>query len=147
MAVRGLSTVRDREPRTSTSTFTQRLSSENMFVDATLNCQGRSEPWSRVKVEVAVLGSPSLISLYGLCGRRATLNCQGRSKLRSCLTVEVAVLGSPSPTVLNNGLCGRKATLNLNLLSKLRSCVKVDVAVLGSPPLAVLTVSVDVKRR
>ena len=27
-----------------------------------------------MKVEVAVLGSPSLISPYGLCGRKATLN-------------------------------------------------------------------------
>ena len=36
----------------------------------------KGETRSRVKVEVAVLGSPSLIVLnnYGLCGRKATLN-------------------------------------------------------------------------
>ena len=45
-----------------------------------------------VKVEVAVLGSPSqMYCLYGLCGHKATLNL-----LRSCVKVEAAVLGSPS---------------------------------------------------
>ena len=96
-----------------------------------------------MKVEVATLGSPSLNSPNGLCGRKATLN-RRVSKLRSCVKVEVATLGSPS---LNspNGLCGRKATLNRRV-SKLRSCVKVEVATLGSPSLTVLTVSVDVKQ-
>ena len=61
--MRGLSTIRDGEPRTSTSTFTQLFSSESRFVDATLNCQGRSEFRSCVKVKVAVLGSPSLTVL------------------------------------------------------------------------------------
>ena len=57
-----------------------------------------------MEVEVAVLGSPSLIvfivpdSLHCLCGRKATLNFP-HSELRSCVKVEVAVLGSPSLTV------------------------------------------------
>ena len=39
------------------------------------NTQHVSEPRSCVKVEVAVLGSPSLaLTVYGLCGRKATLN-------------------------------------------------------------------------
>ena len=41
-----------------------------------------------MKVEVDVLGSPSLINDYGLCGRKATLN----TELRSCVKVEVDVL-------------------------------------------------------
>ena len=53
-----------------------------------------------MKVEVAVLGSPSLIVLNGLCGRKATLN-ESATELRSCVKVEVDVLGSPSLTVLN----------------------------------------------
>ena len=52
----------------------------------------------KVEVAVPVLGSPSLIVLYGLCGRKATLNerIYRHSELRSCVKVEVAVLGSPS---------------------------------------------------
>ena len=42
-----------------------------------------------------VLGALSLVSPYGLCGRKATLNLNS-SELRSCVKVEVAVLGSPS---------------------------------------------------
>ena len=58
---------------------------------------------SCAKVEVAVLGSPSLIaSPYGLCGREAALNERERvsSELRNCVKVEVAVLGPPSLIVL-----------------------------------------------
>ena len=33
-----------------------------------------AEPRSCVKVEVAFLGSPSLNSPHGLCGRKATMN-------------------------------------------------------------------------
>ena len=91
MAVRGLSTIRDREPRTSTSTFTQLLSSESRFVDATLNCQGRSELWSCVKVKVALLGSPSVIVFM------VSVDIKQR-----CVKVEVAVLGSPSLAVLRS---------------------------------------------
>ena len=44
-----------------------------------------------MKVEVAVLGSPSLIVIpYGLCGRRATLNLK-----TECVKVEVAVPSIP----------------------------------------------------
>ena len=42
-----------------------------------------------MKVEVAVLGSPSLIILTVSCGRKATLNL-------NCVKAEVTVLGSPS---------------------------------------------------
>ena len=49
-------------------------------------------------MEVAVLGSPSLLnSPYRLCGRQATLNSQ-LPELRSCVKAEVAILGSPSLT-------------------------------------------------
>ena len=51
-----------------------------------------------MKVEVAVLGSPSLI-VRKVCGRKATLYCS-ILELRSCVKVEVAVLGSPSLTAL-----------------------------------------------
>ena len=34
----------------------------------------KSELWSYVKVEVAVMNSPVPNSPYGLCGRKATLN-------------------------------------------------------------------------
>ena len=55
-------------------------------------CSTASELRSCVKVEGAVLGSPSQkYCLYGLCGHKATLNL-----LRSCVKVQVAVLGSPS---------------------------------------------------
>ena len=62
-----------------------------------------------MNVVVAVLGSPFLIVLIGLCGRKTTLNLN--TELKICVKVEVAVLGSPSLIVLI-GLCGRKATLN-----------------------------------
>ena len=51
-----------------------------------------------MKVEVAVLGSPFLISLLVSVDVK-TLK-QTVSELRSCLKVEVAVLGSPSVIVL-----------------------------------------------
>ena len=56
----------------------------------------KSEPRSCVKVEVAVLGFPSLIVLMVSVGVKATLNSntQQVSELRSCVKVEVAVLGS-----------------------------------------------------
>ena len=40
-----------------------------------------------VKVEVAVLGSPSLNSPYGLCGRKATFQEGWESEIRSCVCV------------------------------------------------------------
>ena len=102
-------------------------------------------------VEVAVLGSPSLIVLnYGLCGRKATLNLNcSNSELKSCVSDSRS--GRPGLPVPNSqyGLCERKATVNLNCsVSELRTCVKVKVAVPGlpSPSQRVLMVSVDVKQ-
>ena len=45
-----------------------------------------------MNVEVDVLGSLSVNSPYGVCGRKATLNLNSSSELRSCVEVEVAVL-------------------------------------------------------
>ena len=95
----------------------------------------------KFKVEVDVLGSPSLIYCpYGLWGRKTTLNLNFtllNAEFRNCANVEVAVLGSP---VLHSpyGLWGRKATLNLNftlLNAELRNCVSVEVDVLSSQSL------------
>ena len=64
-----------------------------------------------VKVEVAVLGSPSLtLSPYGLCGRKATLNLNYTPGVRAQELCESrgADLGPDS----TYGLCGRKATRN-----------------------------------
>ena len=49
-----------------------------------------------MKVEVAVMGSPSL-KVFMVCGRKATPEEESTwSELRNCVRVEVAVLGSPS---------------------------------------------------
>ena len=69
-----------------------------------------------MKVEVAVLGSPSLTVLCCLCGREATINvfprarqlCEGRGDRPG-----LPVPNSPY------GLCGRKATLDDNRQFKL----------------------------
>ena len=100
-----------------------------------------------MKVEVAVLGSPSLTVLKYSCGRKATLKKKlYKTEFRSCVKVEMAVLGSPVP-ISTYGLCGRKATLKKKLCkTELSSCVKVEVAVLGFPSLIILMVSVDVKQ-
>ena len=59
----------------------------------TLNLNStHTELGSCVKVEVTVLGCPSLIVRKGLCGRKLNLN----SEPRSCVKVEVAVLGPPT---------------------------------------------------
>ena len=90
-----------------------------------------TELWSCVKVEMAVLGSPSLIVLVVSVDVKQPWTNGMPSELRSCVKVEVAVLGSPSLIVLEltvkpselrscvkvevtvpYGLCGRKATLN-----------------------------------
>ena len=57
-----------------------------------------------MKVEVAVLGSPSLTVLVVSVDVKQHRTCKG-AELRSCVEVEVAVLGP-------YGLCGRKPTLN-----------------------------------
>ena len=71
-----------------------------------------------MKVEVAVLGSPSLIVLM------VSVDVEKHyllSEFRSCVKVEVAVLGSPSLTVLMVSVDVEKHYL----LSEFRSCVKV----------------------
>ena len=64
-----------------------------------------------MNVKMAVLGSPSLISLMVSVDVKPNLKknwaCQ---ELRSCVNVEVAILGSLSLIVLMLGLYGRKAT-------------------------------------
>ena len=65
-----------------------------------------------MKVEVAILGSPSqMYCLYGLCGRQATLNltCQRSGACES----GGGHPGLPVPNSLYVP-CGRKATLNSN---------------------------------
>ena len=82
---------------------------------------------SCVKVEMAVLGSPSLISLMVSVDVKHRWTGTGESQLRSCVKGEADVLGSPSLVVLTAsvderrggrpglpfprspyGLCGRK---------------------------------------
>ena len=62
-----------------------------------------------MKVEVDVLGSPSLIVLM------VSVNAKQhqRTELRSCVKVEVAVRGSPSLIVHSYGLYGRKVSQDL----------------------------------
>ena len=91
---------------------------------------------SCVKVEEAVLGSPSLTVLMGLCGRKSNME---RTPI-AVWKVEEAVLGSPSLTVLMVCVDVKQHGTNTN------SCVKVEEAVLGSPSLTVLMVCVDVKQ-
>ena len=85
-----------------------------------------------MKVEVAILGSPSVIIVLvvSFCGRKATLNLNELvPEPRSLVKVEVAILGSPSQIIVFMvSFCGCKATLNLNeLVPEPRSCVKVEV--------------------
>ena len=75
-----------------------------------------------MKIEVAVMGSPSLIVLnncgfYGLQAKHELeLECSvSASELGSCVKVEVAIPDSRPLTVLRYGLCGRKEFLSLNL--------------------------------
>ena len=71
------------------------------------------EHWSRVKVEVAVLGSPPLISLVVSVDveHRERKIREETTELRSCVKVEMTVLGSPSQVNLMVS-CGRKSTLH-----------------------------------
>ena len=74
---------------------------------------GTSTLWSCVKVEVAVLGSPSLsLSLWSLwtLGNVELELGTSASELWSWVKIEVAGLGSPS-LIRPYGLCGRKATV------------------------------------
>ena len=63
-----------------------------------------------MKAEVAVLGSPSLISLMVSVDLKHRWTGTGESQLRSCVKEEVDVLGFPS-------LCGRKVTLKQKEMS------------------------------
>ena len=92
-----------------------------------------------MKVEVAVLGSPSLIVPTVSVGVKQ--HWTNVSEL-SCVKVEVAVLVSPSLTVLMVSVDVKQHWTNVSELS----CVKVEVAVLVSPSLTVLMVSVGVKQ-
>ena len=59
----------------------------------------RTERWSCVKVEVAVLWLPVPKKLDGFCGREATFEEEDeayRTEFRSCVKVEVAAFGSLS---------------------------------------------------
>ena len=78
---------------------------------------------SCVQVEMAVLGSPSLIFFMVSVDAKQHLK-----KVRSCVKVEVAVLGSPSLIFFMVSVDAKQH------LKKVRSCVKVEVAVLGSCP-------------
>ena len=62
-----------------------------------------------MKVEVAVLGSPSLIVLT-VCGRKATLNLNYHVGAQELCESRGGLPVANSP----HGLCGHKATLNLN---------------------------------
>ena len=54
-----------------------------------------------MKVEVAVLGSPSpIVLMVSVDVKQHWKKMSCRSKLRNCVKDEVAVLGSPSPIVL-----------------------------------------------
>ena len=90
-----------------------------------------------MKVEVAVLGSPSLIILMvSVDGKQHSTSTADRAQ-KLCENRG----GRPGLPVPNNPdvFCGRKGTLNWKSLPELRSCVKVEVAVLGSPSLISLT--------
>ena len=83
-----------------------------------------------MKVEVAVLGSPSLIVHTVSVDVKQYLKKKRHSELRSYVKVEVAVLGSPS-LIVHTVSAVRKATLKCTeTFVKAQSCVKVEVAVL-----------------
>ena len=101
-----------------------------------------------MKVEVAVLSSPSLIVRTVSAGVKRHLKKQQQHILRAQELCESGG-GRPGLPDPNSpyGLCGSKATTELELRhSEFRSCVKVEVAALGSPSLIILTVSVDLKQ-
>ena len=91
-----------------------------------------------MKVDVAVLGSPSLTV------RTVSVDVKQHLLMNTFRVLELCESrgGRPGIPVPNSpyGLCGRKATLNLNLTAQ------VVVAVLGFPSLISLMVSVDVKQ-
>ena len=64
-----------------------------------------------VKLEVAVLGSPSLTVLMVSVDEKSSTELNFCLELRSCVKVEVAVLGSSSLTVLKASV-DEKGALN-----------------------------------
>ena len=100
---------------------------------------------SCVKVEVAVLGSQSLVRTVSVDVKQHYLK-KPRFRGQELCESRGGRPGLPVPNGLY-GLCGRKATLSEEDLGlELRSCMKVEVAVLGSTSLIVLTISVAVKK-
>ena len=96
-----------------------------------------------MKVEVAVLGSSSLINLMVAVDVKQH-NSSSSSTTRA-QELRESRGGRPGLLVPNSpyGLCGRKAALNGQGRSELRSCVKVEVAILSTPSLTVLMVSLN----
>ena len=90
-----------------------------------------------MKVEVAVLGSPSLVVLMVSVDLKQHLK---KTSSQSSGAVCESRGGRPELTVPNspNGFCELDATFEKDVKSELRSCVKVEVAVLGFPSLIVL---------
>ena len=80
---------------------------------------------SCVKVEVDVLGSPSLTVLMV----SVDVKQHRRAELRSCVKVEVVILSSPSLTVLMVSVDVRQHW-NMVTASELMTCVRVEVAAL-----------------
>ena len=99
-----------------------------------------------MKVEVAVLGSPSLIVCTVSVDVKQHWTNDWTVRARELCERQSGRSGLPVPNSLY-GLCRRKATLALNWSNGVGGCVKVEVAVLGSPSLIVLMVSVDVMQR
>ena len=89
-----------------------------------------------MKVEVAVLGSLSLMVPMISVHVKQHWTRISLPEFWSCVKVEVDVLGPSGPY----GLCGRKATLNSTITTRAQELcdLKVEVAVLGSLSLVVL---------
>ena len=122
-----------------------------------------------MKVEVAVLDSPSLIVITvsvdvkqhnnntnERTNERKNERTHTSSEPRNCVKVEVAALGtSPQSLIVRTAFVdvkqhyediNERTNERTHASSELTSCVKVEVDVLGSPSLIVLMVSVDVKQ-
>ena len=98
-----------------------------------------------MKVEVAVLGSPSLVVLMVSVDVKQH-QLEQQSSDRSCVKVEVDVFGSLSLILSPYGLCGRKATLKNRVQELCKSLGGHPCTPLPIPSLVVLMVSVDVKQ-
>ena len=98
-----------------------------------------------MKVEVAVLGSPSLVVLMVSVDVKQH-QLEQQSSDRSCVKVEVGVFGSLSLILSPYGLCGRKATLKNRVQELRKSLGGHPCTPFPIPSLVVLMVSVDVKQ-